>query len=265
MTNETPPAGEPAAPGPLAATADDVGFSILKAVAEELRASKKPFADLTENQQEQLLRRLEVAIKNAVRRGFAVMIGADFPNAVATLDKVAFTPKGVQGTLSLAAASEHRHALSDHAGHPVIVVLASADRYLERMGELRGEADQAELFRSAESEPELEFGGMRHPVEDLTAADDDAAGDDDGSTLPEAAPIDDPHPGDFARSVVLSILDIAHIEGVDLATVSEWDQPTRALVLDWAGAMAIKRGHPDFYVPPLPAVLVHDDDEEARP
>jgi hypothetical protein len=254
-------------PGPLQAMADDVGFAILAAIRDELEGQKKPYIDMAENEQNLLLRRLEVAVRNAVRRGFAVMVAADFPNAIATLDKVAFTPKGVQGTLSLAASSEHRHALSDHTGRNVLVVLASADDYLGRMDELRGEEQQQDLFPEAGDAPtpspgaaDMEFGlnSERHgPGPTATG---------DGADV-VAAPADDPHPGEHTREAVLALLEIADVEGVDLADVSQWDQETRGLVVDWAGAMALKASHPDIHVPPLPAVLVHDetDDEEEQP
>jgi hypothetical protein len=257
--NDTPDAPPPPdEPGPLTATADDVGLAILTAVRDELKAAKKPYADLDEHAQDLMLRRLEVAIRNAVRAGFGVMVAADFPNAVATLDKVAFTPKGVQGTVSLAPSSEHRHALSDHAGRPVLVVLATAEAYLERMGELRGDKQQQDLFKPSDGDGTLEFGmnSERHegPGPTVTI---------DGADAP-LAPIDDPYPGDLERRVVLALLEIADVEGVDLVDVSQWDQETRRLVVDWAGAMILKASHPEIHVPPMPAVLVHadDDDEE---
>lgn len=265
----SPPAEpEPPGPGPLAIVADNVGFAILAAIRDELKGQKKPYTDLDEHEQDLLLRRLEVAIRNAVRAGFAAMIAADFPNAVATLDKVAFTPKGVQGTLSLAASSEHRHALSDHTGRPLIVVLATADKYLERMGELRGESQQKDLFKSAESAPELEFGmGERHKAGGTDVDDDGDVLSGDGSGTP-TAPIDDPFPGELSRETVLALLEIANVEGVDLVDVSAWDQETRLQVTDWAGAMALKASHPEIHVPPMPAVLVHaddDDEDEVQP
>lgn len=265
MTDNTasPPADpEVPGPGPLTATADDVGLAILTTIRDELKAQKKPYIDMAEHEQDLLLRRLEVGIRNAVRRGFAVMVAGDFPNAIATLDKVAFTPKGVQGTVSLAPSSEHRHALSDHAGRPVLVVLATAEAYLGKMDELRGEKQQQDLFKPAAG-GDLEFGmnSERHGPGPTAASDgaDVATGDGSGEIAP---PIDDPFPGELTREAVLALLEIAAVEGVDLGDVSQWDQDTRKGVADWAGAMALKPSHPDIHVPPLPAVLVHDDDED---
>lgn len=275
MTDQTasPPADPElpgAAPGPLGATADDVGLTILTTIRDELKNQKKPYIDMAEHEQDLLLRRLEVGIRNAVRRGFAVMVAADFPNAIATLDKVAFTPKGVQGTLSLAASSEHRHALSDNTGRAVLVVLATADVYLARMEELRGEKQQKDLFKpsAGDEEVHIEFGmnSERHGPGPTAAVDETGSatvtGDGSGEAL---APVDDQFPGDLTRDAVLALLEIAAVEGVDLADVSQWDQDTRKLVADWAGARALAVTHPEVHVPPLPAVLVHDDDEEETP
>lgn len=263
MTDATasPPDENLPDPGPVAETSEDVGLAILTAVHTALKETKKAFVDLTENQQEMLLRRLEVAIKEEVRRGFALMLASDFPNSEATLDKVEFTPKGVKGTLSLAAHSEYRHALADHAGRPVLVLMASTEKFLQRMGELRGEKDQRALFAPGET---LEFGGERHPPQDPfdDEADDDTATADGSGDAP---PHDDPYPGEHTRETVLAMLEIAGITNCDRADASSWDQDTRALVIDWAGAVALRATHAEVHMPPMPAVLVDDDEDEEEP
>ena len=256
MTQEPEPA---AAPEPM--TTDDVGFAILRAVHAELKAQKRPFVDQSEHEQELLLRRLEEVIRAEVARGFHVMAAAGFPNAMATLDRVAFSHKGVQGKLSLAPTSDHRHALSDHAGREVIVVLATAEKYLERMAEVRGDKQQPEL-PLIEPPDTSGFDSDRAPPSATVEASGEVQGDGAGEP---AAPIDDPYPGELSREQVLALLEIAEVAGVDLVDVSAWDQDWRRAVADWAGAVALQREHPDIFVPTIPAVLMadSDDDEEA--
>lgn len=264
---------EPAPAPPPTKNPNDVGLAILRAVHAELMGQKRVFVDLPEHEQELLLRRLEESIVYAVSLGFEVMLAAQFPNASATLDKVAFTPKGVKGTLSLAGSSEHRHALSDHAGRPVVVVLASPEAYLQRMGELRGEKQQHELALEVDPETRGKFPGaggtdadgdgdggghLAPPSPTVTA--DEITGDGSGEAL---APIVDPFPGELTREQVLALLEIADVQGVELVDVSAWDQEQRREVADWAGAIALQTEHPEIYVPAMPTVLyVHDSDDE---
>jgi uridine phosphorylase len=142
------------------AAATGAGSDVLSVIVEELKKIGVPFSVLTEEQQNATIERLGQAVRGAIRRGFEAIIVAGFPHANATLEKVAFTSKGVQGTLSLEASSEYRHALSDHAGRGVVVVLASPDAYVQGMEAIRGDPDQARLlidFDDDDSPPDDEL------------------------------------------------------------------------------------------------------------
>lgn len=221
---------------------ESVGLAILKAVRGELHELKKAYRDLSEVEQDRVLRRLEVAVRNAVQDGFHAIVADEFPAVRAMLDKVAITPKGIQGTLTMAGTSEHRHALFDHAGQPCVVVLATADKYLERMQEVRGDPQQPAL--------DLE-------VPDTPADEDEDGGWEEGRPSPDSdpAPSIDPHPGPIGSVVLYTWFELAEVQGVDLTDLYAWNQETRAEVLDWLGALALKKNHPDFYTPRMPSVL----------
>jgi len=245
----------------------NVGKDILAAVVEELKQQQKGFALCNESQQEQLIRRIDQRIRQAVRAGFEVMVAGDLPSAIATLEEVKFNAKGCAGKLALAATSESRHDLSDYAGRPVVVVLASSDDYLKRMDEIRGEKDQKQLSID-DADDTSGFNKDRHdnPGGSSPTTDDDepsTTGGSDGEGLEDEKPTDgsDPYPGEFTRATVIDALDVIGIE-IDIDTADTWDQATRKAVLDWAYAVHLNESDPNVSVPDRPEVI--EDDEEGN-
>jgi hypothetical protein len=244
MTNDATNEPKPETIGRFSETAEHVGRDILVAVVELLKRQKRPFADLNEGQQNADIMAITAAIRQAVHRGFAAIMGGEFPHAQATLDKVAFTPKGVQGTLSPAGSSEYRHALSDHVGRGVIVVLASAEQYLESMNQVRAEADQRQLELPT-SDDTSGLNEERHRL------DDDGAPD---PSPPSPTILEDANPGPLTLEHVVDALALIE-QSYPLETISGWDQPTRKLVVDFCAALAIKEQGGDVTVPARPDVL----------
>lgn len=237
---------------------NDVGHAVLTVFLDELKWANDPWTKMNAERQDLVLRRAETRIKQAIRKGFAAMVAGEHPTARAVLDKVAFTAKGVQGTLTIAD-PEHRHALADHAGTQVLVVLATAERYLERMEEIRGEADQPELFR--EQQPDLLDPA---PPEASTDTDGGTDGGGEDLTAGDAEP-EDPHPGELDVATVLELLAMIDVEA-DADTVRTWNQATRREVVDYAGAVRMAETNPGMEVPNVPTVLAGDDEaEEAQP
>jgi hypothetical protein len=227
----------------------DVGKAILAAVVDELKGQQKGFALCTESQQENTIRRLDTRIRSAVRIGFQTMVAGDMPHAVATLEEVKFNAKGCAGKLALAATDDSRHDLSDYAGRPVVIVLASAEDYLKRMDDVRGEADQRQL-EIPDADDTSGFDGERHDAPSPTD------GSDDGDV---GDPAVDPFPGEYTREAVIDALATIEIEaGLDI--VNTWDQPTRKLVLDWAWAEHLHKFDATISVPPRPDVIPEEEE-----
>lgn len=259
--NDTAP--EPGSPG---AAADTVGRDVLQAIVGELaQQKKKPFGKMSEDEQEQIIARLREVLRAALGRGFAIMATAGFPYAPATLEKVEFNAKGVSGKISLAA-SEHRHALADHAARPVVIVLTAPDVYAARMNEVRGQSDQKDLFEASQDAARERgdtsgFDSPRHDVgtdkPDEPAAPPETAGPDvaggGGIPAPDAASID-VHPGEFTVEVVADALALADMSNY-APFVPTWTQEQRAAVIDFCAALHLKENGADVTVPARPDVL----------
>ena len=233
---------------------ETVGRDLLIACIGELRATKKPWDEMTEKQQANAINRVREVVRFALQRGFAIMATAGFPSTQATLEKVAFTVKGVQGTLSLSTTSSDRHALSDHAGGQVVVILTSADRYMAKIDEVQPMPDQAALPLG---EPDTSgFDGERHDVGDAGAGEaaappTPASVDVGGEEIP--LPVD-VYPGALSLEAVADAMALAGLDA-DLVEISGWLQGQRAEVVDFCAALHLKEGGADVVVPKRPDVL----------
>lgn len=261
MTDDvSEPADEPertpeeAAPH-LEAVTKHVGRDVLACFLDELKWAQDPWNKMPADRQDQVLRRAETRIKAAIRQGFAKIVAGDFVNVRASLDKVAFTVKGVQGTLSLAPGRNQAMELASHAGNAVIVVLSGADEFLERMGEVKGEADQPELFTERPRDPDL------FDDSSTNVADGDGTPTPDTTVQDPGGPTEDPHPGELTAETVIDTLALVGIVA-DEATVWTWDQATRRAVVDYAGALHLAEGGHDVQVPERPSVLVEDEADD---
>jgi hypothetical protein len=225
--------------------AETIGRDLLLAIVTELKTLKKPFEDLDERGQSDSIMRCTTAVRAQLSRGFSLIVGGGFAHAPATLEKVAFTPKGVQGTVSLAPASEYRHALSDHAGHGVIIVLASVENYLQRMNEVRAEKDQPQLNFGQDTSG---FDSPRHELGEGAAVPPDLAIVDD-------TPLFDVHDGPFSIDVTADIMALAGIDADQRLIAATWSQEFRADVIDFCAALALKEAGGDVHVPSRPEAL----------
>lgn len=249
--------------------ADSVGRDVLLALVGELQQQKKkPFGKMSAEEQDQIIDRLREVVRGALTRGFALMATGGFPHVPATLEKVEFNAKGVNGKLALASGSEHRHALADHAARPVVIVLTSPDTYSARMSEVRGQSDQKDLFASSEQAAKDRgdasgFDAPRHDVgtdkPDEPAAPPQSAGPDvaagGGIPAPDAASIDDLHPGELTVEIVCDALALVNLESTYGSFVVAWTQEQRAAVIDFCGALHLKETGADVTVPARPDVL----------
>lgn len=137
----------------LSETADEVGKNLLEAMIGELTliphpsiANQNVWSTRKQKDQEATIERFRKRIKAEVLRSFEHILADGHPAVRATLEKVVFSDKGIQGTLQIAKHSGRRHALADFAGSEIAIIMPqSLDAYFESMSEIVGTADQAEL------------------------------------------------------------------------------------------------------------------------
>lgn len=165
-----------------------VGQRLMAQFKDELSIIKNPgntkqniWSTLSEIQQAEILDRFGRRIEHELRIGYDAILANGFPAVTATLAKVAFGTKGIQGNLEISRASAHRHELADFSGKQVLVILTDElDEYLESMKEVKPDRDQGEL--GLESPPDDQAEEDPRTMEELQKHADDLAkqlGEDD--------------------------------------------------------------------------------------
>lgn len=137
----------------LSESADEVGKNLLEAMIGELTliphpsiANQNVWSTRKQSEQDFTITRFKSRIRTEILRFFQHVMADGNPAATATLEKVVFTDKGIQGTLAIDKNSRERHALADFAGEQVVVIMPdNLEQYFESMGEIVSSDDQAQL------------------------------------------------------------------------------------------------------------------------
>lgn len=268
----------------LSDSAEEIGKNLLQAMIESLTLIPHPtiqnqsvWSTRKEAEQDETIDRFQRRIKVEVMRGFHMILAGGNPTARATLEKVVFSDKGIQGTLHIEKHSGQRHSLADFAGREVAIIMPdSLDEYFESMGEISGEADQSELDLKeaagngeAESKhlpvyinlvKKLKDNDVEVPIEFLEELTDDdlkslvayadalidAKEDDPDPECPNvlsaqlaAAEQDDAQPADISDSDAELIASLANANiTVDSDTLSTWSTDDRVEAAEYAATIA---------------------------
>lgn len=165
----------------LSEAADEIGKNLLDAMIGELTLIPHPTMDKqnvwsTRKQADQdaTIQRFKSRVRSEVLRFFQHVMANGNPATAATLDKVIFTDKGIQGMLAIDRNSRERHALADFAGERVVVIMPDdLEQYFESMGEVVSSDDQAELDLGANETIDVPpDDGDKPPAPELIETDD---------------------------------------------------------------------------------------------
>lgn len=129
----------------VSAASESAGTTLLKALLNEIQQMPKPWEETPEREQAVVIDRLRRAVDSSVRGLVRVIAGGSFPHIPATVESVAFKD-GVKAVLTLSKGQDGTHALADATGGQAMVVLASAQEFLEGMERVQAENDQADMF-----------------------------------------------------------------------------------------------------------------------
>lgn len=124
-------------------TADTMLGTLVGICIDEIKAAPDVWPKLTEDQQDDIIRRVTSQCGDAVRAAVK-LIAADGRDTI-TADLEQITAKEeIKAVCKLGRYDEQRHALLDAVGKPVLIVVASAAQFMG--GEIpKAEADQREL------------------------------------------------------------------------------------------------------------------------
>lgn len=142
-----------AKPVDISKFAEDIGARMVRQFRDELNMIKNPanakqslWGILSEIQQGEILDRYKQRVTHELTHGYTDILAAGFPAVHATLAKVAFGSKAIQGSLDIPFGSSHRHELADFSGKQVLVVMADdLEAYLASMDKVKPDSDQNEL------------------------------------------------------------------------------------------------------------------------
>lgn len=150
-----------------------LGHDMLDALVAELEKMPATFAELPQHGQEAVIRRLDHAVRQVVTKALAILFHGEYPACRAVLESIAIKD-GIKAALKIARTEHHLIELAEHVGTPVVVVMAQPDMYFDRMAEIRGRKDQADLFdrgedaeRPDDAEPGEQASGATEDGDDL--------------------------------------------------------------------------------------------------
>lgn len=221
----------------LSESADEVGKNLLEAMISELVliphpsiANQNVWSTRKQVDQDATITRFKSRVRTEIFRFFQHVMANGNPAATATLDKVIFTDKGIQGTLAIDKNSRERHALADFAGERVVIIMPDdLEQYFESMGEIVSSDDQAQFDLDTGASDEQKSAAASEETPDGASSDDQTAA---------AEPSDD----DRKLSDELS----RHVVWVPAEVIATWNSEFIESAEDWVHEMDKNEGTPSL-------------------
>lgn len=245
----------------MVTVAETLGKDMLEMLLGEFRRSPKPWAELTETQQSDLLAGFKARVRGTVRASLYTLWSLNYPACPATLGKVSFSDD-ISVTVKVPKKSEHRHALADAAGTSVMVVIADPEKWLQDLDRVKTNADQGDLFAAPEGkEPAtiLQWPAAERPKSSLkvveTKSADAPPAPVDSTITPQPSPETNTEiPTDDGMTELAKLLQDVGYPATRALVVSLTDAQL-AVTLEWAQR---KKAYPETlvqmpsFLPPAP-------------
>jgi hypothetical protein len=138
---------------------ETLGRDLTKLIVEELRGQPNHWLRMDGEDQGRALERIRGKVRDAVIDCSAIIMSTNFPMVKAELDGITIKD-GVRISLTMAQGDPNRHALYDAKGTQCLLVMGSAEDWLERMDEVKAMADQKDLF-DGDYDPKQDQPGYR--------------------------------------------------------------------------------------------------------
>lgn len=126
---------------PRTMTAATIGKDILSAIVMELKLLPKPWPELSESKQNDIIDRLRDRVDTNVKMAVHLIASQGRTVVAGDLDQITIKD-GVKAVVKFSSAAPNLHELYDAASKAVLVVVANAADHTEGMGEIKGEGDQ---------------------------------------------------------------------------------------------------------------------------
>lgn len=121
-----------------------------------IRSQPKPWAKMSEGQQQETIDAVEQAAEDLVRRAVALISRRGFD--LVPIKLADFTVKGgaLKGKFEAIVTETNVVSLSDHQGHSAVIVLTDPSDFIGERSEARADPDQPDMLNEVPAQPELE-------------------------------------------------------------------------------------------------------------
>lgn len=122
-------------------TAETVGKDILQALVMELKLLPKPWPEIPQKKQDDIIDRLRSRVESNVKMAVHLLASQGRTVVAGDLDQITIKD-GVKAVVKFGSGAANLHELYDVAGKAVLVVVANAGDHTIGMDEIQGESDQ---------------------------------------------------------------------------------------------------------------------------
>ena len=116
------------------------------AMLTRFRLLKRPFSELSEQEQTEVANGLDLAARDLVRKAVREITRTEFEHVVITLGEVKIKgEKGIEAKITCPNIEHNRSILGEHVGDMVTLLMIDSERFLEERGPAQIDRDQGEL------------------------------------------------------------------------------------------------------------------------
>lgn len=228
--------------------AETLGRDMLEGILETVRQFPG-WESLTQHQQDVHIQRISQRVQLLVSQALDIIFKGEYPACIAELGAVTFG-KAIKAKIEIAKTAQSRHELADATGQRVVVVMCDPEQYFERMKDIRGAADQRDLFHDP-AQPLGHMGTDRPVAKDEPPAENTGGLDD---ALPPEPP---PEELNIPKQIDEGELR-AKLSALGIRIPLELTEEQRVDAYVWALA-AEKAKAENRTAPFLPSFLEHDE------
>jgi len=116
------------------------------AMLTRFRLLKRPFGELSQQEQTEIANGLDLAARDLVRKAVREITRTEFEHVVITLGEVKIKgEKGIEAKITCPNIEHNRSILGEHVGDMVTLLMIDSDRFLQERGPAQIDKDQGEL------------------------------------------------------------------------------------------------------------------------
>ncbi|ABN75776.1 hypothetical protein [Cereibacter sphaeroides] len=134
------------------------------AMLMRIRDLRKPWAQMAEADQSDVINGVDLAAKDIIRKTVALFTGYEWPHAAVTLGEVKIKgEKGLEAKITCPNIALYREVLGDAVGEQVMILMVDSETFMDERGPACAMPDQGDLPLEEERKPETDKGKLLPP------------------------------------------------------------------------------------------------------